>query len=239
MRKVIKTICQAFLDGKTKACGNSSTDGKRLYLHGNLIAEWDTTSNNFRIYDAGWKTVTTKERLNGLLTLADSCAGIYQHIDHSTAEVKGLLNDNGLNPSFSVKVKQSKHNPNDLAVYRSQTVHSGRPIFWVNPELGAKVHEHSGNQHIDSSDFDTDVRGNLTDTLLHEYGHAIADHINLNFRKQGSPHQGKQFDHEIHPDEEHFAENMVLPALKAGNLMEQPWAKYITDLRAQPTKKSL
>lgn len=41
MRKVSEQIARAFLNGQAKSVGNSSTDGKQLFLHGNLIARKD------------------------------------------------------------------------------------------------------------------------------------------------------------------------------------------------------
>lgn len=48
--------------------GNTSTDGNGYYLHGNKIAEWreNTGIDSLWITSAGWKSATTKERLNGL-----------------------------------------------------------------------------------------------------------------------------------------------------------------------------
>lgn len=43
---------------------NSETDGTSLWLFGNKIAEW--RHGELCITNAGWKTKTTKERLNGL-----------------------------------------------------------------------------------------------------------------------------------------------------------------------------
>lgn len=63
-RKVTKAVCGAFLAGKSLTMGNSHTDGKALYLFGNKIAEWQ--DGTVWITDAGWNTVTTRERLNGL-----------------------------------------------------------------------------------------------------------------------------------------------------------------------------
>lgn len=76
MRKVTKQVGKAFINGHKKTVGNTHTDGKALYLHGNLIAE--KVSDGIRITNAGWKSVTTKERLNGLLELLGVTLRIYQ-----------------------------------------------------------------------------------------------------------------------------------------------------------------
>ena len=49
--------------------GNSMTDGSSLFLHGNKIATWNDNGyepDTFSITNAGWPSVTTRERLNGL-----------------------------------------------------------------------------------------------------------------------------------------------------------------------------
>lgn len=51
--------------GKAKKVGNTRTNGKEIFLHGNLIAR--KTNLGIEITSAGWQTTTTKERLNGLL----------------------------------------------------------------------------------------------------------------------------------------------------------------------------
>ena len=70
MRKVTEQTVRAFLAGEKRTVGNTSTDGEELKLHGNTVA--------YKAYDriiitmAGWATVTTRERINGVLTLAGS-----------------------------------------------------------------------------------------------------------------------------------------------------------------------
>lgn len=83
MRKVSETVVKAFLAGESKKVANTSTDGETLFLYGNKIAT--NIKNAIRIFDGGFQTTTTKERLNALIqtmnrsgkyeTIAD---GIYQ-----------------------------------------------------------------------------------------------------------------------------------------------------------------
>ena len=68
MRKVTRTIARAFYCGDSESCGNTRTDGKSVWLHGNKIAEKGGDGNLF-ITNAGYETNVTKERLNGLLEL--------------------------------------------------------------------------------------------------------------------------------------------------------------------------
>lgn len=63
-RKVTTQIVSAFLAGNKLTVGNSSTDGEKLYLHGNLIAKKENGA--LFITNAGWQSNITKERLNAL-----------------------------------------------------------------------------------------------------------------------------------------------------------------------------
>jgi len=63
-RKVTKSIVSAFLAGKTLTVSNSFTNGSELFLFNNLIAKKGT--DGLFITNAGWKSNTTKERLNEL-----------------------------------------------------------------------------------------------------------------------------------------------------------------------------
>ena len=63
MRKVTQKIAKAFNDGRTLTIGNTRTDGKSVWLHGNEIVRKDNDGAT-EISFAGWPTVTTRERLN-------------------------------------------------------------------------------------------------------------------------------------------------------------------------------
>jgi hypothetical protein len=65
MRKITREIVAAFMMRETKRIGNSYTNGTTLYLHDNAIAKFDKDGRLW-ITNAGWKSNTTKERLNGL-----------------------------------------------------------------------------------------------------------------------------------------------------------------------------
>lgn len=64
MRQITDKVCGAFLNKQRKCLGSTFTDGQALFLWGNKIAEW--RENQLWITNAGYFTVTTKERLNGL-----------------------------------------------------------------------------------------------------------------------------------------------------------------------------
>jgi len=65
MRKVTREVCIAFLEGRPKRVDNTDTDGVTLRLHRNAIAQW--RMDGLWITTAGWDTVTTRDRLKGLL----------------------------------------------------------------------------------------------------------------------------------------------------------------------------
>ena len=65
MRNVTNEVVRAFLNGQTKAVSNSNTDGTSLYLWGNEIARKE--DGQIKINLCGYNTVTTRERLNGVL----------------------------------------------------------------------------------------------------------------------------------------------------------------------------
>lgn len=65
MRKITQQIANSFLLGKALKINNTETDGKAVYLHNNKIAE--ITEEGLKVSLAGWNTVTTRERLNGIL----------------------------------------------------------------------------------------------------------------------------------------------------------------------------
>lgn len=69
MRKVTEYVCGAFGDRRPAAKGNTSTDGERLLLHGNRIAEW--RGHSVWVSCAGYPTKTTIDRLNGVCAIAD------------------------------------------------------------------------------------------------------------------------------------------------------------------------
>jgi hypothetical protein len=67
MRKVTSEIVKAWARGKCCTNGNTATDGNAIWLHGNAIA-WKTgDADVIALTLAGWPTVTTRERLNGVL----------------------------------------------------------------------------------------------------------------------------------------------------------------------------
>lgn len=78
MRKVTREVGQAFLAGMPKTVGNSTTDGQAFYLHGHKIA-WTDDNLDLWISMCGYGSVTTRDRINGILELAGSSYRVNQH----------------------------------------------------------------------------------------------------------------------------------------------------------------
>ena len=119
MRKVSETVITAFLAGKSKKVGNTYSNGNCLYLHGNQIAS--NTHGIIRIYDGGFASATTKERLNALLQLINSSGeyetvinGVYQKnfqwFFNYTNGDKGGAFKNGTIVGVNDKIKRMQFN---------------------------------------------------------------------------------------------------------------------------------
>lgn len=65
MRKVTQEISTAFKYNLKLNRSNTMTDGQSVFLHGHRIA-WKQDGKLF-ISMCGWPTVTTRERINGIL----------------------------------------------------------------------------------------------------------------------------------------------------------------------------
>ena len=67
-RRITQEICSAFLNGYKMSKSNShvtiTDEGAELYLHDNKIAKRE--NGKLLVSMAGWDSVTTRERLNGL-----------------------------------------------------------------------------------------------------------------------------------------------------------------------------
>lgn len=64
MRQVTRKITAAFFNSETLKIGNTRTDGRSIWLHNNKIV--DDRPDGLYITNAGWKSNTTKERLNAI-----------------------------------------------------------------------------------------------------------------------------------------------------------------------------
>jgi len=81
MKKITRDAVNAFRNNEDFSRGNMTVIpganlGVAMFLHGNCIAVRQEDGTLY-VTSAGWETVTTKERLNGLLH-AEGYQGIYQ-----------------------------------------------------------------------------------------------------------------------------------------------------------------
>jgi hypothetical protein len=85
MRRIEKEVIGAFVDGKTKAMGNTKstrnpkTGDLDLLLHGNRIATMSNRDGVKKLWvsNAGWPTRTTQSRLNALFSLLNMPERVY------------------------------------------------------------------------------------------------------------------------------------------------------------------
>jgi hypothetical protein len=96
MRKVTNEIANAFAQGESKTVGNTWTDGKAVYLHGNKITE--RTEAGVFMTLAGWNTSTTRERLNGIAQVLGF------DVSFNQKDFEPYLNGFIVNPTEWVKV---------------------------------------------------------------------------------------------------------------------------------------
>ena len=87
MRQVTAQIKKAFEKGESLKVGNTRTDGKSVFLHGNEIVKRDPDGVVMWTL-AGWNTPTTRERVNGIAN-----AGVCQY------KFEPVLNGEEINPS--------------------------------------------------------------------------------------------------------------------------------------------
>ena len=74
MRKIEQQMNRAIANkadwssSNTRVEYNNSTDCSSIYLHGHQIATYDHNNQAVKLSSCGWQTVTTKSRLNALLS---------------------------------------------------------------------------------------------------------------------------------------------------------------------------
>jgi len=77
MRQETQKIMSAFLRGQKASAARTNTDGHNVWLHGNKIAQ--RSEGDYVDFSlAGWPTVTTRDRVNGLLELSGSDYRVFQ-----------------------------------------------------------------------------------------------------------------------------------------------------------------
>lgn len=108
-----------------------------------------------------------------------------------------LVGSKGCVEPFSVKVKPfPPGRENDIAMYRHVSQFTSKPTFWVNEAIPGKVAERG----IDPSMIPEIVE----DSLLHEYGHVIAE-----LGTKRDPELASLVNDVFPGDEERFAETFI------------------------------
>jgi hypothetical protein len=65
MRKITQRVATAFHSHSKLSVSNTITDGESVWLHGNKIIKRENNEIYFSL--AGWNTLTTRERINGIV----------------------------------------------------------------------------------------------------------------------------------------------------------------------------
>jgi len=68
MRKETYKIAKAFYNRRPASAARTKTNGDVVWLHHNFIA-WRTLDGDIGFRLAGWPTVTTRDRINGILSV--------------------------------------------------------------------------------------------------------------------------------------------------------------------------
>ena len=94
MRQRTTNTVKAFLNHTKKASGNCQSTGEDYLLHGHAIAWWNYGSVKPEIHFnmRGYPTVTTRDRINGILELSGSSYRVCQRdFEQYIINRKGLL----------------------------------------------------------------------------------------------------------------------------------------------------
>ncbi len=106
-----------------------------------------------------------------------------------------LLNSKGLENAdyFVLRIKENSKLKDWIALYRSYSVLSGRPIFWINARLPEIVRK---------EDPDINVIRVIVDNILHEWWHAICDALRTaRFRNVSTKTQVSSFPDQAEEDD--------------------------------------
>ena len=104
MRKIERQMIDAVADNialwsKDNTKVVTVGDNTYVYLHGHMIADIDMETDTMLISACGWKTSTTKSRLNALLrAFTPDRAGIYQkdfqwYLNHGNGDTRVMHSD--------------------------------------------------------------------------------------------------------------------------------------------------
>ena len=146
MRKVSLDIAHAFKGKDKRSISNTSTDGKRILLHGNEIASWND-DNSLVVSMCNWPTVTTRERINTLFYVLNIPFNMFQdNYGQFIRDYSGL-------PNASLKSLSSGHygfvadiNPKDhYAFHKQKDLHS---LFDTNVNVWHIKHMEANHEYL-------------------------------------------------------------------------------------------
>lgn len=146
------------------------------------------------------------------------------HVKKARKEVKHLLRMNGLPTKYTLRVKEL--GPDVIGMYRGGSVLRGNMIFWLSSNFSA-LSEEAERYQWNQDSLSAEITTQIARTILHEYGHAVAELIRLSFRRVDSPYRGMTFEQDVCMDEEHFAESMFMRSVLNHTVEHQPWFKFI------------
>ena len=95
-------------------------------------------------------------------------------IETCVKHASDMLIEHGIRDPFTVKLKKLK-NKNWLALYRSNTQFSSEPIIWININLYDIFRKQENYERKKYGDSQLNEYIVITDNILHEYGHVIAE----------------------------------------------------------------
>lgn len=106
MSIVTEEICRAFEERRRLRLSNSKTDGTSLWLFGNMIARW--VDDEIYISNAGWRSKTTKERLNGLtgVNIVQRAGSWYLNGNYWEGEWTSVNENNGIRATMQTEAPQ-------------------------------------------------------------------------------------------------------------------------------------
>ncbi len=146
-----------------------------------------------------------------------------RHIEKAMTAFYAGLAKNSLPTTVTVKVRDT--DKNWVGMYRSGTGIRRCPIFWIRSEFSCLADQAEDAQWT-QEELDREIEYQVLHTLVHEYGHYVAEIIRLNFRQVGSAYENHTFERNVMENEEEFAENVFWAAFTKGTIPDQPWYKY-------------
>ena len=142
MRKISLDIAHAFKGRAKRSISNTSTDGKRILLHGNEIASWGD-DNNLVVSMCNWATPTTRERINTIFYVLDIPFCFYQkdHVQFLRHQKSGYLNPTIIEDSFNTHIRPRDH----YSFHKQKDLHS---LFDTNSDVWHIKHMEANHEYL-------------------------------------------------------------------------------------------